>query len=95
MITDYFIDQEDLSKSMREMLLDWIVELHYKFKMFPNTLFLTVNIIDRYLQEVQIDRNVLQLVGTAALYIAAKYEETYEIPELVELVRLTACTFCE
>ena len=80
---------------MREVLLDWIVELHYKFKMFPNTLFLTVNIIDRYLQRVQIDRNVLQLVGTAALYIAAKYEETYEVPELVELVKLTACTFSE
>lgn len=42
--------------------------------MFPNTLFMTVNIIDRYLQKVSIKREILQLVGTAALYIAAKYE---------------------
>ena len=51
---DYMLDQSELSMSIREVLLDWVVELNYKMRMFPNTLFLTVNIIDRYLQMVEI-----------------------------------------
>lgn len=51
---DYMLEQSELSMSIREVLLDWIVELNYKMRMFPNTLFLTVNIIDRYLQIVEI-----------------------------------------
>jgi hypothetical protein len=34
---------------MRAILLDWIVDVHNKYKMVPETLQLTVQIIDRYL----------------------------------------------
>jgi hypothetical protein len=64
------------------------VEVHLKFKMVPETLFLTVNIIDRYLELKQVRRNKLQLVGVAALQAAAKYEEIYP-PELRDLVYIT------
>jgi hypothetical protein len=36
---------------MRGILIDWLVEVHYKFKMLPETLYLTVNLIDRYLEK--------------------------------------------
>lgn len=48
-----------------------------KFKLLPETLFITVNIVDRYLSEVSVEKDLIQLVGVAALLIASKYEEIY------------------
>lgn len=56
--------------------------------MVPESLYITVQIIDRYLQVRQVRRSRLQLVGVAALLVAAKYEEIYP-PELRELVYIT------
>ena len=62
---------------MREILTDWLIEVHLKFKLLPETLYLTVNLIDRFLSTTQIMRNKLQLVGVTAMLIASKYEEIY------------------
>lgn len=58
---------------MRRILVDWLIELHSKFRMFSETIFTVVNILDRYLSKKNTTRKQLQLVGIAALYIAAKY----------------------
>jgi hypothetical protein len=81
--------QTDINEKMRGILLDWIVDVHLKFKLLPQTLFYTVNIIDRFLDLVQIPRTKLQLVGVAALFIACKYEEVYSIPHIKDLVYVT------
>ena len=47
---------------MRAILVDWLVEVHLKFKLMPETLFLTVNLIDRFLEARQVTRKNLQLV---------------------------------
>ena len=85
---NYMQNQPDLNDRMRAILLDWIVEVHLKFKLLPATLFLTVNIIDRYLDKQVIQKEKLQLVGAAALFIACKYEEIYA-PELKDFVYIT------
>jgi hypothetical protein len=63
--------------------------VHLKFKMVPETLYLTVNMLDRYLQMKQVRRSKLQLVGVACMSIAAKYEEitdrAYSKSEIVEM----------
>ena len=56
--------------------------------MVPETLYLTVNVLDRYLSLKQVRRSKLQLVGVSALLIASKYEEIYP-PELRDLVYIT------
>jgi hypothetical protein len=71
---------------MRGILVDWLVDVHLKFKLFADTLFITINIIDRYLERVAIPRTKLQLVGVAALFIACKYEEVYSVPHIKDLV---------
>jgi G2/mitotic-specific cyclin 2 len=73
--SNYIEDQPDLEWQMRGILVDWLLEVHQKFRLLPETLFLAVNIIDRFLsfKVVQLDR--LQLVGVTALFIASKYEE--------------------
>ena len=73
---------------MRAILVDWIIEVHLKFKLLPETLFLTVSLIDRYLEKVQIMRTKLQLVGVTAMLIASKYEEIYA-PEVRDFVFIT------
>jgi G2/mitotic-specific cyclin 1/2 len=72
---DYMDHQDDLEWKMRGILVDWLIEVHTRFHLLPETLFLAVNIIDRFLSTkvVQLDR--LQLVGVTAMFIASKYEE--------------------
>ncbi|KAI5463031.1 cyclin-like protein [Mariannaea sp. PMI_226] len=71
----YMNHQDDLEWKTRGILIDWLIEVHTRFHLLPETLFLAVNIIDRFLSEkvVQLDR--LQLVGITAMFIASKYEE--------------------
>ena len=80
--------QTDINEKMRAILIDWIVDVHLKFKLLPETLFLTVNLIDRYLERVPVIRQKLQLVGVASLLIASKYEEIYA-PEVKDFVIVT------
>ncbi len=57
---------------MRGLLLAWLVEVHIKFKLLPETLFITVNLIDRFTERVVVKRNEYQLVGVTAMLIASK-----------------------
>jgi len=81
----YMENQTHINELMRAILVDWLVEVHLKFKLVPETLYLTVNLIDRYLSVKEVERPNLQLVGVSCLLIASKYEEIYP-PELRDLV---------
>ena len=85
---DYMLDQEHINEKMRSILMDWLVEVHHKFKLSEETLFLTVNIIDRYLASTQVTRDQLQLVGVSSMLVACKYEEIYA-PEIKDFVLIT------
>ena len=72
---DYMDHQEDLEWKMRGILVDWLIEVHTRFHLLPETLFLAVNIIDRFLSAKMVQLDRLQLVGVTAMFIASKYEE--------------------
>jgi G2/mitotic-specific cyclin 2 len=72
---DYIDHQEDLDWSMRGILVDWLIEVHTRFRLLPETLFLAVNIVDRFLSHKVIPLDRFQLVGVTAMFIASKYEE--------------------
>ncbi|KAJ1554862.1 G2/mitotic-specific cyclin, partial [Nowakowskiella sp. JEL0078] len=74
-VPDYIEGHEELTWKMRSILIDWIIEIHHKFRMLPETLFLAVNVLDRFLSLRVCSLAKLQLVGVAALFVAAKYEE--------------------
>lgn len=84
----YMDNQPDINMKMRKILVDWLLKVHTKFKLLPETFFLTVNIIDRYLSHTKVTRKVLQLVGVTAMHIACKYEEIYP-PESNDFVYIT------
>lgn len=77
--------QSHINERMRAILVDWLVEVHLKFKLVPETLYLTIHLIDRFLSIEEVPRPKLQLVGVTSLLIASKYEEIYP-PELRDLV---------
>lgn len=70
----------EITAKMRAILVDWLCEVHHKWRLQPETLYLTVNIVDRYLAKKKVTKNTLQLVGSCALFIASKYEEVYPTP---------------
>lgn len=74
---NYFDTQPELKPRMRSILVDWLVEVHLRFRLTPETLFLAINMMDRFLtiQSVEVDK--LQLLATGCLFIAAKYEEVW------------------
>lgn len=81
--------QSDITSKMRAILVDWLVDVHYKYGLLPQTLHIAVLLIDRYLEtNLTVKRQRLQLVGVAAMFIASKYEEIYP-PEAEDFVKIT------
>ena len=85
---EYMKNQDDINSQMRAILVDWIVEVHLKFKLNEQTLFQCVWIIDTYLSKNSIKRVKLQLLGIAALLISCKQHEIY-YPKLDKFVDIT------
>ncbi|AEC06658.1 Cyclin B2;1 [Arabidopsis thaliana] len=85
---DYMMQQIDLNEKMRAILIDWLIEVHDKFDLINETLFLTVNLIDRFLSKQNVMRKKLQLVGLVALLLACKYEEV-SVPVVEDLVLIS------
>ena len=84
----YMSKQTDINHRMRAILIDWLIDVHLKYKLVPQTMYIAVNLIDRYLSKNDTNRAKLQLVGVAAMFIACKYEEIYP-PELKDFVYIT------
>lgn len=73
-IKDYMSDQPELSKWMRSLLVDWMVEVQESFELNHETLYLAVKIVDTFLGKERVTKDSLQLLGAAALLIACKYD---------------------
>lgn len=74
---------------MRTILVDWLIDVHKKFKLREQTLFIAINLIDRYLEKTSIQKSRFQLLGITALFVASKYEEIYP-PGLAEYTYVCA-----
>ena len=74
---DYIDSQPEINESMRAILVDWRIDVHRKFELSPETLYLTINIVDRFLAIKIVSRRELQLVGISAMLMASKYEEIW------------------
>ena len=81
----YMDQQQEIQWSMRSVLIDWVVQVHQRFNLLPETLFLTINYIDRFLSCKIVSLGKLQLVGATALFVAAKYEEV-NCPTIQEII---------
>ncbi|CAB4015580.1 cyclin B [Paramuricea clavata] len=87
-ICDYLKDQKEINERMRSILVDWLVQVHEKFRLLQETLYMTVAFVDRYLAKESVPRSELQLIGVTAMLLASKYEEMYA-PEIGDFVFIT------
>ncbi|XP_063300937.1 cyclin-A1 [Pelobates fuscus] len=88
----YMRKQPDITPAMRTILVDWLVEVSEEYKLRCETLYLAINYLDRFLSCMSVLRGKLQLVGTASILLASKYEEIYP-PDLDEFVYITDDTY--
>ncbi|XP_029284533.1 G2/mitotic-specific cyclin-B2-like isoform X2 [Cottoperca gobio] len=82
----------EITERMRALLVDWLVQVHSRFQLLQETLYLTVAVLDRFLQVQPVSRRKLQLVGVTAMLVACKYEEMYA-PEVGDFAYITDNAF--
>ena len=85
---DYMNNQNDINHKMRAILVDWLIEVHFRFHFKRKTLFQTIQIIDLYLSKKKILKIKLQLLGIASLLISCKENEIF-YPQIEEYVNIT------
>ena len=86
-------NQVEINNRMRAIVVNWMIEVHDRFKLLPDTLFLSVIIFDRYMSVVKnIKKQRLQLIGVTSLLIACKYEEIFS-PEVRDFVCILDRTY--
>jgi hypothetical protein len=75
--------QREIQWFMRPYLIDFLIEAHAAFSLLRETLFLTINLLDRYCSSRMVYKQHYQLVGCAALLIAAKYGDNKDrVPQI-------------
>uniref|UniRef100_A0A3P8TTU0 Cyclin B1 n=1 Tax=Amphiprion percula TaxID=161767 RepID=A0A3P8TTU0_AMPPE len=81
-----YLKGQEVTGNMRAILIDWLVQVNLKFRLLQETMYMTVGIIDRFLQVIP--KKQLQLVGVTAMFLASKYEEMYP-PEISDFAYVT------
>ncbi|XP_036127295.1 G2/mitotic-specific cyclin-B3 [Molossus molossus] len=76
-LRNYMKNQTDISSDMRAILVNWLVEVQITFELNHETLYLAVKLVDHYLMKKICKKEKLQLLGSTAFLIAAKFEESY------------------
>ncbi|KAL4130335.1 hypothetical protein PRIC2_006340 [Phytophthora ramorum] len=84
--------QVDINEKMRTILVDWLVEVGEEYELDSQTFHKAVNLVDRCLKEIKINRKQFQLLGCACMMIAAKFEEVHP-PNVEEFVYISDQTY--
>jgi cyclin B len=84
----YMNKQNDINAQMRAILVDWLIEIHYRFNFKRKTLFQTIFIIDLFLSKIIIQKDKFQLLGVACLLISCKENEIF-YPRLQDFVNIS------
>lgn len=77
---NYLRHQTQINAEERQALVDYVIKIHYKLGFSTETLFMCVNLIDRFLSKKFVNISKVKLFGVASLYICAKYEEVVSPP---------------
>ncbi|XP_004243965.1 putative cyclin-B3-1 isoform X1 [Solanum lycopersicum] len=87
-IKNYMEIQKEITPQMRGILINWLIEVHLKFDLMQEALFLMVTLLDYYLSLVRVKKNDLQLVGLTSLFLASKYEDLWH-PRIIDLLSIS------
>ncbi|KAJ3044047.1 hypothetical protein HK097_001582 [Rhizophlyctis rosea] len=88
--------QTDINWKMRKTLILWLIDVHREYRLRQETLYLTINILDRVCSKRAFARYQFQLLGITSLWVAAKYEENHgKVPSLKALCFVCCDTYRE
>ncbi|XP_067827594.1 G2/mitotic-specific cyclin-B2 [Heptranchias perlo] len=87
-IRPHYLEGQEINERMRAILVDWLIQVHSRFHLLQETLYMTLAIMDRFLQNQPVSRKKLQLVAVTAMLLASKYEEMYP-PAIGDFVYIT------
>ncbi|GAV84561.1 Cyclin_N domain-containing protein/Cyclin_C domain-containing protein, partial [Cephalotus follicularis] len=88
-LADYMLIQKFITPRMRGILINWLIEVHFKFDLMQETLYLMVTLLDRYLSQVNTEKNEMQLVGLTSILLESKYEDFWH-PRIKDLISISA-----
>ncbi|CAA15975.2 G2/mitotic-specific cyclin-B [Caenorhabditis elegans] len=91
-LDDSFINGGNVNSKMRRILVDWLIQVHLRFHLTPETLHLTIFVLDRIIVKNIVSKAEFQLLGVAALFVASKFEDIY-LPDILEYEMITDNTF--
>ena len=80
--------QPEITWQMHQDLVKWMVHVYDHWKMLPETLWLVVNIMDRFCSQCCVIKDNYKLLGITAMFIVVKYEEKH-IPSISHFVNMT------
>lgn len=84
--------QTEIKDTSRAFLIEWIIDVHRKFRLTPECLYVAIYIIDQFMSKKKIQKNQLHLLGVSTLFLASKYEEIYP-PELRDFLAVSENKF--
>ena len=76
------------NENLRAEVINWIMRVHLKFRLWPETLFIVINLMDRYLSIFDFPSDRIYLLAVACLLVATKYEEIYP-PTVKDFLKIT------
>lgn len=83
---------KEIKDTSRAFLIEWVIDVNRKFRTVPETLYVTVYIVDRYLSLKPTMKSQLHILAVASLLIASKYEEIYP-PEMKDFLNVSENKF--
>uniref|UniRef100_A0A8R1DWF5 Cyclin N-terminal domain-containing protein n=1 Tax=Caenorhabditis japonica TaxID=281687 RepID=A0A8R1DWF5_CAEJA len=91
-LDENFMNGGEPTSKMRRILVDWLIQVHLRFHLLPETLHLTVFILDQMLAKKNVSKADLQLLGISAMFVASKFEEVF-LPDIYDYEFITENTF--
>lgn len=86
--------QTEIKDTSRAFLIEWVIDVHRKFKLQSESLYVGQYIIDKFMSKKSIQKSQLHLLGVTTLLIAAKYEEIYP-PKIADFLQVSENKFTE
>lgn len=91
--SNYLQHHKHIVPKHRRILVNWLLQLHIKYKLTPETLYMMCYILDAYVaKKPELRTTNYQLVGGAALWLASKFEEVWP-PQVDDIVKLADRSF--
>ena len=80
-------DKKHFNEKNRSIILHWLIKNNSKWKLKDDTIYMAMNLMDRYISKFKSQNSEFQLIAISSYLIASKYEDIYP-PYIEELSQI-------